>query len=47
MEISFGVSESSLSVLEEEGLGSHLWKLSLQGSREKAHPPGQNQGLRV
>ena len=47
MEISFGVSESSLPVLEEEGLGSHLWKLSLQGSREKAHLPGQNQGLRV
>ena len=49
MEISFGVLESSLSVLEEEGLedGVCLRKLFLQGSREEAHLPGQNRGLRV
>ena len=49
MEISFGVSESSLPVLEEEGLEdgvSSLEAFSL-GSREEAHLPGQNRGLVV
>ena len=49
MEISFGVSESSLHVLEEEGLEdgvSSLEAFSL-GSREEAHLPGQNRGLVV
>ena len=49
MEISSGVLESSLPVLEEEGLedGVCLWKFFLQGNREEAHLLGQNGGLRV
>ena len=47
--ISLGVLESSLPVLEEEGLEdgvSSLEAFSL-GSREEAHLLGQNQGLVV
>ena len=49
VENSFRVSESSLPVLEEEGLEdgvSSLEAFSL-GSREEAHLLGQNQGLVV
>ena len=49
MEISFGVLESSLSVLEEEGLEDRVSSLEafLGGDgREKAHLSGQNWGLR-
>ena len=49
VEISLEVLESSLSVLEEEGLedGVCLRKLFLQGSREEAYLPDQKQRLRV
>ena len=49
MEITFGVSETSLPVLEEEGLEdgvSSLEAFSL-GRSEEAHLPGQNRGLVV
>ena len=49
MEISFGVSESSLPVLEEEGLEDGVSSLEVfsLGGREEAHLLGQNQGLVV
>ena len=49
MEISFGVLESSLSVLGEEGLEDAVSSLEafFRGGREKAHLSGQNWGLRV
>ena len=47
--ISFGVLESSLPVLEEEGLEDGVSSLEVfsLGGREEAHLPGQNQGLGV
>ena len=49
VEISLGVLESSLSVLEEKGLedGVSSLEASFQGGREEAHLAGQNWGLRV
>ena len=45
----FGVLESSLPVLEEEGLEDGVSSLEVfyLGGREEAHLPGQNQGLGV
>ena len=45
--ISLGVLESSLPVLEEEGLEDGVSSLEVfsLGGREEAHLPGQNQGL--